>query len=512
VGHTRDPDQLALLLKRARAGDTDAFGEVVARFQTPVVRWAYARLGNWHDAEDAAQESFITAYRKLGNLRDLNRFPSWLRRIVLTACSRRTRTRRGPTESFEEGDVEVLQIHAPGGDPIEHVEQVELRAAILASLRSLTAANRSCIRLHYLEGYSVKEVAARLGVPGGTVKRRLHDARIQLRQTVPQYAPERRGQMIRRLEGLTWHPTWTSHVGCMKGCLNYLGANTSLSWVFGATGHAFILNIHEAVCASGPTALNAEMFFRLAPNAGCRISGVCAERSDPDFSAKQEAAWCYVRRCLDSNTPCYGWELDLPEFYTIHGYDDVGYYFSGPLCDEGAGPKPWREVGASEIGCLEMYGVHRSSPARPERTLREACAFALDHADNPRKWVFPHYSSGRRAFEAWADALEQGTASRFGNAYNAEVWAECRREAVSFLREARDELSGQAPTLLEEAIHDYDVVATKLKAVRDLHPFQGPGESRDERIKSPEATTLLRQAGGAEAKGLEDLRRVMKAL
>ncbi len=512
MGHREDLEQLALLLERARAGDTEAFGEVLARFQLSVLRWAYARLGNWHDAEDIAQESFIVAYRKLGNLRDLNRFPGWLRRIVLTACSRRTRTRRMPTESFEGGGAGVLQIQAPGGDPVEHVERAELRVAVLASLHSLTAANRSCIRLHYLEGYSVKEVAARLGIPRGTVKRRLHDARVQLRQAMPQYAPERRGQMITRLEGLTWHPTWTSHIGCMKGCMNYLGANTSLSWLFGATGHAFIINIHKEACASGPTALNTEMFFRLAPNAGCRISGVCAERSDADFSAKQEAAWCYVRRCLDSNIPCYGWELDVPEFYTIHGYDDVGYYFSGPLCDEGAGPKPWREVGTSEIGCLEMYGVQRSSPASPTKTLGEACAFALDHAENPRKWVLPHYRSGPRAFEGWADALVEGTASRFGNAYNAEVWAECRREAVSFLREARDELAGQAQMLLDEAIQHYDVVASKLKAVRDLHPFQGPGESRNERIKSPEAAMLLRQAGAAEAKGLENLRKVMEAL
>ncbi len=318
--------------------------------------------------------------------------------------------------------------------------------------------------------------------------------------------------MLKRLEGLQWHPAWTSHMGCVKGCLDYAGADTSFAWVFGGTGHAFIINIHEMVCPSGPTALRTEMFLGLAPNVGCLIDGITAVRGDPDFAEKQQVAWTYVRRSLDDDVPCYGWELDLPEYYMIHGYDGVGYYFSGVLHERCAGPKPWQQLGTSDIGCLEAYSVRSVSPAPPEKVVKGAFGLALKHAEGPGGWVLPNYVSGPGAFETWAAAVERGTALRFGHGYNAEVWAECRREAVSFLEEAKTKLVGRATDLLESAVRRYAVVASKLNAVRDLHPFQSPEDSREERVRSPEAAALLREAGDAESKGLESLRTVLDAL
>ena len=52
---------------------------------------------------------------------------------------------------------------------------------------------------------------------------------------------------MKKLEGLIWKPFWTTHLGCIKGCLNYLGLNVSDGWLFGATGHAFVINIHEVL-------------------------------------------------------------------------------------------------------------------------------------------------------------------------------------------------------------------------------------------------------------------------
>ncbi len=506
-----DKDDLRTLLRRSLSGESDAFGEVVARFQTSVLAWTRDVLGNQHDAEDAAQETFITAYRQLGNLRELDAFPRWLRRIAMTACRRRSREIHR-TKSLDEGDTGRLENARLCDDPSAHAERVELREALESAVRSLSTTYRACTRLHYLEGYSLREVAHFLGVPPGTVKRRLYDARRQLRNSMIRYAPERRGTMIKQLDGLTWHPAWTSHMGCVKGCLDYVGAGMSFAWLFGGTGHAFIINISDVLCPSGPTALNTEMFLRLAPNVGCRIGGVVAMKRDSDFAAKQQAAWSYVKRCLDDGIPCYGWELDVPEYYTIHGYDEVGYYFSGPLHDGGAGPKPWQELGTTEIGCLEVYSVQSVSSAPAEEVVKATFCLALKHAEGPREFVFPQYSSGPRAFETWASAVERGRALRFGHSYNAEVWAECRREAVAFLNEAKTRLAENGCALLEEAAAHYSVVASKLKAVRDLHPFQGPGESREQSVQDLHVAALLREAGAAESKGLESLKKVLEAL
>jgi len=86
--------------------------------------------------------------------------------------------------------------------------------------------------------------------------------------------------MRKELEGLRWTPKWVSHLGCVKGCLDFLGVPASDAWLFGATGHAFVLNIHEAVCPSGPTAWNAEVVRRLGRNVGYETYGLNSRRGE----------------------------------------------------------------------------------------------------------------------------------------------------------------------------------------------------------------------------------------
>jgi len=318
--------------------------------------------------------------------------------------------------------------------------------------------------------------------------------------------------MKKELEGLRWKRRWVTHLGCIKGCLDYLGVDISWPWLYGGTGHAFVINIHKVVCPSGPTAWHTEMLFRLAPNLGYKAAGVFAYKSASDFAAKQEEAWALVRESLDNNIPCYGWELAFAEYYVIYGYDDVGYYYSGAGCDEGAGPKPWQEVGDSEIGVLEMYNVEPCEPVADAELVKQALAFALEHAESPEKWIYPNYRSGPPGFDLWAEALENGTANRFGQGYNGAVWAECRAEAVDFLKEAKVRLAGQADLLFDEAIEHYSLVHAKLKALAELHPFVMRGSEEDEELTSPEGAALVREAATAERKGLAVLETLLTAI
>ena len=70
--------------------------------------------------------------------------------------------------------------------------------------------------------------------------------------------------MKKQIAGLRWEPHSVTHLGCVKGCLDYLRAGISWEWLSGDTGHAFIINMHKVVCPSGPTAWHTEMLFRLA--------------------------------------------------------------------------------------------------------------------------------------------------------------------------------------------------------------------------------------------------------
>jgi hypothetical protein len=312
---------------------------------------------------------------------------------------------------------------------------------------------------------------------------------------------------------LKWTPRWVSHLGCVKGCLNYLGLDVSDAWLFGATGHAFIINVHDVVCPSGPTAWNTEMLRTLGKNVGYDTCGMSARRGDSDFEEKRKAIWENTKLALDNGLPTYGWELDVPEYYVVYGYDDVGYYYSGPGCCDGAGPKPWRELGETDIGVLEMYSLVAGEAADDRTTVREALAFALAFADSPAKWVFPKYKAGLAGFDNWIKALEKNVAHGHGAAYNAAVWHECRQFAVEFLKEAKERLGDARAAIIDEAISHYEVVADNLKKVAELFPFRGmnPEHIQDEGRRA-EAADALRAAREAEAAGLGALAKIRDEL
>jgi len=318
---------------------------------------------------------------------------------------------------------------------------------------------------------------------------------------------------MKKLENLEWAPRWVSHLGCVKGCLEYLGREVSDAWLFGATGHACVLNLHQELCPSGPTAWNTEMLFTLGKNIGYEIDGVFGMKSAGDLAEKQKQAWEQVKSAIDQGRPCYGWELDIPEYYVVHGYDDDGYYFSGPLCDDGKGPKSWQTLGDTGIGVLEMYSVRPGQPAGDAQTVKEALAFALEHAAGPEKWIFPDYKAGPAGYDNWIRALQGGTADSHGAAYNAAVWNECRGYAHLFLQEAKERLDGPAADLFDQAIGHYQAVHENLKTVSEAFPCQGmePEHIQDgARVRT--AAAALRAARMAETAGLETLQRIINEL
>jgi len=320
---------------------------------------------------------------------------------------------------------------------------------------------------------------------------------------------------MKKLENLQWSPKWVSHLGCIKGCLDHLGIDISDAWLFGGTGHAFVINLHEGVCPSGPTAWKTIKLFQLGRNIGYTHDGVFGFKGNEDFGEVQKRAWEHARRAIDQGQPCYGWELQVPEFYVIYGYDDVGYYYSGPGCDQGKGPKPWQELGDTGIGVVEVYSVGPGQAADDATTVREAFSFALEHAGNPQEWIFQHYRAGLEGFDNWIRALQEGKASDMGMRYNTGVWAECRKYAVGFLEEARERLEGRVDGLFHEALAHYKVVSDNLNKVAEAYPWAD--QASDEDVlpvddKSRAAVEALQAAKGAEAAGLQALRKIVQAL
>ena len=307
---------------------------------------------------------------------------------------------------------------------------------------------------------------------------------------------------------------WVSHLGSIKGCLDYLGVDVSEAWLYGGTGHAFVINVSRDSCPSGPTAWVTERLFALGRNLGYTIDGVFANKRIPDFQEKKKNAWEHVKESIDEGIPCYGWELDMAEFQIIYGYDDVGYYFKGPGSEEGKGPRPWETLGETEIGIIEIYSVRPGTTAPPEQTVKEALEFALEHAKGPEKWIFPNYKSGLAGYDIWIDGIEDGVASRDGLGYNTSVWHACRRNAVDFLKEAKTRLDGMASEL-GEAIEHYSTVESYLRKATELHPFVWPPDFEvilEDVEKRNKIAGYLRKAREAERSGLEALTKIVELL
>lgn len=316
---------------------------------------------------------------------------------------------------------------------------------------------------------------------------------------------------MKKLTHLTWSPKWVSHLGCVKGCLDYLGIAMTDAWLYGGTGHAFIINISEDACPSGPTAWRTMMLFQQGPYLGYEIEGIFGSKHHQSLADLQSEAWEFAQKSIDAGKPVYAWEVDIPEFYVIYGYDEVGYYYSGPGADEGKGPKPWEELGDTNIGIIELYHLKPVAAKAPEVVVKSAFEKVLTLASNPTDWIFEKYDSGLQGFDTWIKGLESGKANRFGMGYNAAVWNECRHFAVAFLQEAGHRLGKNTSSLFDEATASYQLVADRLSKVSEAYPWTPEGGPKTIPVDDQclRAAGWLKEAREAEAAGLAILERIV---
>ena len=166
------------LCRSALAGGPEAFAPIVERYQDAVFGVALARLGDFHDAQDVAQQVFVEAFERLAGLRDPGRLGAWLRSIALHRCIDSLRRRREDRLTDSGTDVQASREPSPPAQ----LERQELRDEVLYAIGRLTKTQRETTTLFYVNGYSVEQVAAMQEAPVGTVKRRLHGARQRLKE------------------------------------------------------------------------------------------------------------------------------------------------------------------------------------------------------------------------------------------------------------------------------------------------------------------------------------------
>lgn len=187
-----------LLIQRILAGEKDVFHELIRPYERGAYRLAYSLLQNQDDAEEVVQQAMVKIYVHLAELTERDKFKQWAMRVVENEARMFRRKQRPhlyePIEQAAPGAGEEEAFYprqfADWRDlPGEALEQKEIRQAITAALAQLPDIYREVFILRDVEHFDVAETAEALGIVEGTVKTRLHRARLMLRELLtPQFA------------------------------------------------------------------------------------------------------------------------------------------------------------------------------------------------------------------------------------------------------------------------------------------------------------------------------------
>lgn len=179
------------LIQRCQKGDRKAFEELVIKYQKRALNLAYRLLENYEDAQDVTQNAFVKAFRSIKKFKGESSFYTWLYRIIIDFCYRKFRSKayrkRRKTVSLdrpiptEEGEI-FLSVAAKEKTPREILIDKERKETIHKAINSLKEKYRLPTILHDMEGLSYEELSVVLNCSLGTVRSRLHRARLILRE------------------------------------------------------------------------------------------------------------------------------------------------------------------------------------------------------------------------------------------------------------------------------------------------------------------------------------------
>ena len=174
-------------MDRLRRGDPRAFEELVIAYQHRVFGVALRMLGSRAEAEEAAQEAFLRAHRAIADFRGDAKLSTWLYAIASRLCMNRLTS--GERRLLREGEETLARIPSGHASPADELERSERDAALHRASAELSDERRMVVVLRDLEGLSYEEIASALDLELGTVRARLHRARMDLKEKLERFLP-----------------------------------------------------------------------------------------------------------------------------------------------------------------------------------------------------------------------------------------------------------------------------------------------------------------------------------
>ena len=484
-------EELRPLIVEAQAGDLEAFGRIVRRFQDMAYGYGYSILGDFQLAEDAAQEAFIEAYRDLPNLREPAAFSSWFRKIVFKRCDRITRRKKIPTVPLD--DAVGFASADPG--PADVAEEHEIREKVLEAIRALPDNERVVTTLFYINGYAHDEIAEFLEVPVTTVKSRLHTSRKRLKErmigmvsdslqehALPQNFASR---VISGIPALGWGKSKEcSFAGALESALSVTSLPYDYHTIMGVTGLAFRVRWwqpREGIgwCPSSPVGEFPEEIEAAGKATGWQLG--CESLLDQEKPEMERFAPDIVAS-VNAGRPVLAYDAEY-NMCVIQGYEDGG---KTVLMRQYWKPEEVVRRAISDLPGFLIFLNPGPKALSPRDALEQGLRIAVRNwhrSDGPDPNEKGYYLYGRAALEKWSHDLglfdELSEKEReilfFVSWWNFTSLEDARAAAVKFLHDGARLLEAEPRKALDRAAEIYQRESALLSRAKEAgDAFLGP--------------------------------------
>jgi hypothetical protein len=321
--------------------------------------------------------------------------------------------------------------------------------------------------------------------------------------------------------------SWVSFIGAVTGVLRARGIKCDFTSVAGMSGYAFIVNLAEQACPSGPTKFDWTVLEEGTRALGLDTELVVIEHGDESGNATPDAELLdelfeRVRQEIDAGRCCVVWgATSAPEFAIVYGYRGNAYLVrSMRSVDAGTDetlaralapdqspedPVPHDELQAP--GGLGAVFFGEPAEVDRDRADRQAVTRAVQLLGGKHTCFEPGLAHGVEAFGVWADAIEQGKVEPFGNSYNVHCYWELQLLAGAFCRRLGKRRTG-ATVQFGQAAEAFGKSSDNLERLKEFFPFPKGGDLAGLATRQG-AARLLRECGKANAAALAALEQAL---
>jgi len=284
-----------------------------------------------------------------------------------------------------------------------------------------------------------------------------------------------------KMDNLKQPPRNTTMMGVVKGISDYYQLGLDEPMIYGLSGHAFLINIHNGICPSGPYCWKREKMNPLFANMGLKVTdlGFFWSKSTKEERAEVEKK---LKKSLDEGIPC---SLINMENQIISGYDEKGFNTAQPWGGNFPPGKmsfgTWEELG-KEIH-INFYTFEKVEPVDRKKAIIASLEYAVDLFRNPKEHTGKNYGIGAEAYERWIKAVPKHGAEH-GNWWNGVVWGECREMASKYFAQIGKE-NKEVIDQCSQLEKDYLNISSNLKKISRKKLDQ------DEKLKLLEKTKQL---------------------